>query len=166
MKNEQVLDPTLDGVEFINIYTKAATRLGRLLTNLSDLTVTHPVYGTFRTAEGLYYYLKTGKVHEELRALTGFKAKEMGRVLTAVWSDSFREDFKLGLKAKIMEHEELRNLFVSSTLPFVHYYIYSSKDPSKKPKVIVPKDQAWQMEFLEGLRQEMQNDLMARKNAK
>lgn len=157
--SNKTYNPDDDGIQFINVYTKATTRLGRLLTNLADIPVTHPTYGTFRTCEGLYYYLRTGCTNEELRALTGFEVKALGRTLPMVWNDAFQEEFKLGLRAKIIDHNELFLLFVSSTLPFVHYYVYASKDKTKVPKIHVPKDQLWMMEYLETLRMELQMKL-------
>lgn len=150
------LDPRLDGIKFINIYTKAATRLGRLLTNLADIPLTHPKYGTFRTAEGLWYYLKTGMCHESLRALTGFDAKKYGTTLKNVWNDNFQEEFKEGLRNKLENHAELMALFLESELPFEHFYYYESKTAEDIPKVVEPRDVRWLTEFWTELRIELQ----------
>ena len=138
-----------DGISHINIYTKGMTRLGRLLTNLADIQVDHPTYGTFRTAEGLWYYLKTGKMHENLRALTGFQAKEFGKTLEVVFNQHFQKEFKEGLYAKITSHPELLSLFKSSTLPFTHYYVYGKDN---KQIVVIPKGTQWMIDYFEELR--------------
>lgn len=143
------IDSKLDGEEHINIYTKGKTRLGRLLTNLSELPVTHPVYGTFRCAEGLWYYLKTGCKHENLRALSGFEAKKYGRTLEVVWNKHMQEDFWIAAKSKVMNDQELFGLFVSSDLPFEHYYLYGTK-------VVRENSTGWLVEKYEELREQLQ----------
>jgi hypothetical protein len=148
-------NPLDDGMTEINVYTKGRTRLGRLLTNLSDLPVNHPVYGMFRTAEGLWYYLKTGCKHESLRAMSGFDAKKFGNTLEVVWNQDFKEQFLIGVRAKVMDNEELKELLRGSDMPFVHYYYFGSPYADKPPKVICPRDSDWQMEFFEELRREL-----------
>lgn len=157
--NPRAIDPANDGKLFINIYSKGATRLGRLLTNLADVPVEHPVYGRFRTAEGLWYYLKTGCNCEALRSMSGFDAKKVGREREVVWLDCFQEEFKIAVKWKIEHHEELRMLFVESTLPFEHYYVYESKRPDVPSKVIEPSDVKWLTEYFEELRKVMRAEV-------
>jgi len=157
--NPRPIDPSLDGKRFINIYTKGATRLGRLLTNLSDVPVWHPVHGRFRTAEGLWYYLKTGCQFEELRSMSGFEAKNFGREKEVVWYADFQEDFKEAVRWKIRNHDELKMLFIESMLPFEHYYVYESRKPGVPPKVIEPSDVKWLTEYLEELRQIMRAEI-------
>lgn len=154
---KRVLNPDMDGVDHINIYTKGKTRLGRLLTNLADIPVTHPTYGTFRTAEGLWYYMKTGCKHESLRALSGFDVKKLGTTFPVVWMANFEDSFKIGVRDKILNHPELKQLFTESTLPFEHYYFYSSSKSDVKPKVIEPKDVRWLTQFFTDLREEWQD---------
>lgn len=150
------LDPAFDGVTHCNVlHMKAATRLGRLLSNLADVPLTHPTHGRFRTAEGLWYYLKTGCIDEDLRSMTGFEAKKYGQALKVVWLADFKEQFMLGVENKIESHDELKRLFVASTLPFVHYYCYYSKHPGVKPKVVVPNDSQWLIDELMKLRDTM-----------
>lgn len=155
MSESIVHKPLEDGITHINIFTRGRTRLGRLLTNLADLPVDHPTHGRFRTAEGLWYYLKTGCKHESLRAMTGFDAKKAGRELEVVWHKTFREEFLLGVRAKILGNEELTELLRHSTLPFAHYYYYGSPVGEVPPKMVYPRDSDWQMEFFEALRQEL-----------
>lgn len=146
-------DPAYDGVTHCNVlHVKAATRLGRLLSNLADVSVHHPTHGRFRTAEGLWYYLKTGCKHDDLRSMSGYEAKTFGKKLEVVWLNDFKEQFTEGLVEKIKSHDELKNLFLASTLPFVHYYCYYSKKPGVPPRVIAPKDSQWLMDVLTELR--------------
>lgn len=152
---QQPHNPLDDGIDHINVYTKGRTRLGRLLTNLADVKVVHPTYGTFRTAEGLWYYLRSGCKHEDLRALSGFEAKNRGKTLGVVWNDKFQEQFLIGVRAKVMDNDELMTLLKESSLPFAHYYFYGSPYADAPPKLVYPKDSDWQMEFYEELRKEL-----------
>lgn len=146
-------NPAYDGVTHCNIlHMKAATRLGRLLSNLADVAVNHPEHGRFRTAEGLYYYLITGCQHEDLRSMDGYTAKREGSKLKKVWMDDFRDQFMKGVVDKIANHDELRDLFEKSSLPFTHYYVYRSKDPKVPPRVTMPKDSQWIVDEIQKLR--------------
>lgn len=173
MSNERViqLDPRQDGITHINFYTRGATRLGRLGTNLADVPVHHPVHGRFRSAEGLWYYLKTGRSHEELRSMDGFQSKAFGRGLPTVWYEQFQEDFKVALEWKFENHPELKQLLTESTLPLEHYYYYGSKKPltaleldnldqetqiRKMYSIVEPKDVRWLTQFFVDLRERYQ----------
>lgn len=163
------LDPSQDGITHINFYTRGKTRLGRLGTNLADIPVEHPLHGRFRTAEGYWYYLKTGLKFDELRSLDGFSAKVAGRKFPNVWHNDFREDFITALRWKVDNHAELKQLLTESTLPLEHYYYYSGKGPvaidqslsrveqlRKSFKIIEPSDVRWLTEFFTELRAELQ----------
>lgn len=157
------LDPRNDSITHCNIYSRGKTRLGRIATNLSDHPVNHPTWGRFRTAEGLWYYLRTGMIHEDLRSMDGFTAKMTGSKLPIVWHKTFEADFKLGLISKIELNPELRDLLVAEpTLPFEHYYVYASKKPLTEVeretlsgaslvkrlfKVVEPKEVKWLTDF-------------------
>lgn len=144
----KVPDPLLDGEDHLNVWTKAKTRLGRLLTNPADVPVTHPTYGRFRTMEGLHFYLKTGMIHEDLRSMNGYEARRFGGTLKTVWNPNFTEEIKIGIKCKIDQHPELKELMEESILPFEHYYVYPTN-------VVVPKSSKAFCELLEEIRAEM-----------
>ncbi|MGG4591707.1 hypothetical protein ACLPJK_25970 [Pseudomonas aeruginosa] len=143
---DQLYHPATDGVDHINIYTKGRTRLGRLLTNLAELALEHPVHGYFRTAEGFYYYLTTGLSDERYRVLNGFDAKRVGSQTCKVWNSTFCNEFQLGLVGKIELNEELKALLIAfkPELPFTHYYHYGKGD---NLKIVVPKGHVWQIDF-------------------
>jgi len=127
--------PKDDGVTHINLYTKGATPLGRGLSNLnSQYPFTHPQWGKWRTLEGLWYFLGTGCTHWELQTMDGFLAKKHGRGLPRVERPTFDRELKIGMLCKVMQNPELLELFLSSTLPFTHYYYYG--DAQGNPKVI------------------------------
>lgn len=144
-------NPADDGVHNINVWTNGKTRLGRLLTHLSDLSVDDPRYGRFSCGEGLYYYIKTGCVHEELRTMSGYEAKRYGQTLPrGRWVTDFWGEIKIANRARIDQHPELRDLVEESTLPFEHYYVYQNK-------VVVPRGSAQYCKMLEEIRADIFN---------
>jgi hypothetical protein len=148
MSNHETPDPLQDGEDHINVWTKGKTRLGRLLTNPADLPVTHPKYGMFRTMEGLWFYLKTGMIHEDLRAMNGFEARRVGMTFKTVWFQDFMDEIKIGIRCKIEQHAELRELMEESILPFEHYYVYPVR-------TVTPKSAKALCQMLEDIRSEM-----------
>lgn len=142
-----------DGLDHVNVYTKGKTLLGRQMSNLSDCHIDHPRYGHFRTLEGLWYFLKTGKTDEYFRILSGYDCRKRGKEKDTIWNVNFQREFKVGIICKILAYPPLENALRLSELPFVHYYYYG-KDP-KNMKLIVPKGHEWQMEFWESMRQHL-----------
>ncbi len=149
MHNQQHWLPHNDGVDHINVYTKGATLLGRLASNLSAIPFTHPVHGNFACMEGWWYYVATGMKHEHLRNLTGFAAKNEGKQLPQVHNKNFRELIKEGLRLKVMQSVTLKTELMKSSLPLAHYYVYNNT-----PKY--QDNHYWQIEYLEQLRTELQ----------
>lgn len=153
MTDQQALPkPTEDGVGHINLYTKGNTRLGRLASNLADSALVHPQHGRFRTAEGFWFYLTTGKQDDSLRSLAGFEAKRYGSTLKGVWNAELEREFKEGLISKVMLNDELRTLLSESSLPFEHYYYYGVPE---KAKVINLTKHRWQTQFWESMRRQL-----------
>jgi hypothetical protein len=160
-------DPQDDGITHINIYSKAKTTLGRLLSNFACTPFEHPLDGRFSSIEGYWYWLKIQIGHSydnfppeqelnELRILHGYKAKQHGQDLlnkyknemswNAAYEKAFRVQIKQSFLAKISHSKSLEGMIVVSELPFTHYYCFGSK-------VIEPKQYNWQVEFWEKLRE-------------
>lgn len=127
-----MIDPKLDGVEHINIYSKGKTVLGRLLTNFAKTPFTHALYGEFVSVEGFWYWLSSGKKHNELRLLHGFKAKEYGKQFETVECATFQEDVKEAIRCKLRQNRDILKMLIDSNLPLEHYYWYGDIE---KPKV-------------------------------
>lgn len=135
----------VDGVDFINIYSKGDTKLGRFLSNWSRTHMELSI-GHFNSIEGLIFYL--GSFDDSLRSLYGYEAKKKGETCdkgVRLPEDIFRRIIVEGMKSKILESEYLEE-FKESTLPFVHYYEYSGRR-------IVPTKWLWQIEAWEQLRE-------------
>lgn len=145
--------PSDDGVTHINVYSKGRTELGRELSNFSRNPFHLEDHGHFTSVEAYWYWLKTGKQHDNLRRLYGQSAKLAGKKLLEVeWDETeFQDCIRRAIKQKILDNPRLQKNFVESELPFAHYYVYGSgHDVIRR----VP-DQDWQVEYLTELRKEL-----------
>lgn len=141
------LNPDMDGVDHINIYSKGKTELGRMLSNFAKTPFVHPVDGQFMSIEGYWYWLSTKD--DNLRHKWGFDAKAYGRqVKGSDWSDDpeFKSKIKQAITIKITQDKDLARQLRESTLPFVHYYVF-------KGHVVVPKDGEWIIDHILELRE-------------
>ena len=149
--------PSTDSIDHINVYTKARTPLGLKLTNFAHEPFWHPLLGQFESSEGLHYFLKTGRKHQEFRKLWGYKAKELGVSLcrepaNITFDLQFDWMFRIGLVAKITQNQELFEMFNESELPFTHYYYYGDPDSLDKCKVVNAKETGTLVTDLEDIR--------------
>ena len=140
------IDPQKDGVDHINVYSKGATELGRLLSNFAHTPFNHALYGHFESVEGFWYWAKTGCQYDEFRDLYGFMAKKTGQQYDAVHNPNFEEDVKSALVAKVEQNPQIQELMQDSTLPLYHYYNYGGKVVDQTHKY------GWQLQILEELR--------------
>lgn len=156
-KNTLEFSPSRDGVDHINIYSKANTSLGRDLSNFADIGFKHPDYGQFRTVEGFWYYVSTGFKYEQLRTMSGPEAKKFGKEIPKVPIDCFEGLIISAIQAKISQSPELYLNLKNSILPFTHYYYYGNID---NPKVIFPKGAEFIVEYLTKFRSLIQSDII------
>ncbi len=155
------MNPELDGVNHINIYSKARTDIGRFLSNFSDSP--RGLYidtedGEFRTIEGYWYWLSTKD--DRLRDLPGYQCKKLGRELRGQdWNDDpdFKRKILLAIFNKISSHNDMCiKLVETKNLPLYHYYEY-------KGKVFMPKDGLWMVSFIEHVRLELATGIICLK---
>lgn len=145
-----MINPELDGVDHINVYSKGRTSLGRFLTNFAYSPITTED-GPFNSIEGYWYWLGTnhpGK--DKLRTTYGFKAKQLGRELGALdWqsSDDFKRKILAAIRIKLTTNPEILIQLQNTTVPLLHYYNYSGK-------VVEPKDGKWILDYLNSFRLE------------
>lgn len=146
-----MINPELDGVDHINVYSKGQTSLGRFLTNFSYSPITTED-GPFSSIEGYWYWLGTNHTRKDkLRTAYGFKAKQLGRELGALdWQDG--EDFKrkilAAIETKLTTNPEILSQLQNTTVPLLHYYNYGGK-------VVEPKDGKWILDYLNSYRLEV-----------
>jgi hypothetical protein len=134
-------DPDKDGIDHLNVYSKAKTKLGRDLSNFSHYPIIHPELGSFASIEGLWYWLT--RQDDRLRELSGFQAKELGKSLPKVKSypeAEFQRLVVLGLNAKLNTYPDLKGAVQACPLRFTHYYVYHF---GGEQKVVPTKDNEW-----------------------
>lgn len=124
-------NPNNDGITHINTYSKAKTKLGRMLSNFYPSTFTYEPYGTFASGESFWYWYLTGQKHNELKSLVGFEAKKQGRkynhdrIDINGLTDEHIEVLSNMLVHKIIQNKDIQTELINSTLPFIHYYNYN-----------------------------------------
>lgn len=145
------IDPTRDGITHVNIWSKGKTSLGRNLSNFAAIGFNHPKFGKFASLEGFWYWLATGKQHDDLRMMVGYLAKKTGKALEQIDNPNFVEEFKSGMYWRLAQNEELRTelrrLVWEQALPLRHYYVYG-EGPTAKVVDVSEKHQ-WQLDFYE-----------------
>lgn len=147
----QPIDPTQDGISHVNVWSKGKTKLGRDLSNFSSIGIHHPKFGKFASLEGFWYWLATGKQHDDLRMMVGYLAKKTGKELARVDNPNFIEEFKSGMYWRLAQNQELSNdlrrLVGEQRLPLKHYYVYGD-GPNAKVVDVSEKHQ-WQLDYYE-----------------
>lgn len=99
-----------DGITHINAYSKGKTKLGRMLSNMSDIGIDHPEYGKFKTLEGFYWWLKTGRETDFFRTGSGFECRNLGQELSEFYVDFDIKIMCRGIIFKILSNIELLQL--------------------------------------------------------
>ncbi len=124
-----MLPKGIDGVDFINVYSKGKTELGRWLSNFAHTPIDIPEHGHFESIEGYWYWL--GCEDDSLRSLYGWQAKSQGRKCTNGIDDAKRADFqdliKKAIDIKLKSNFQMMLVFAASELPLVHFYEYGDK---------------------------------------
>lgn len=132
--------PGRDGVDHINMYSKAKTEFGRMLSNFAPFHFRTDAEGEFYSIEGYWYFLSMPEDfarRDELRSVYGFAAKSKGRELRLAlkregratrFDPQFQEKICAAIRAKIhanaaMLRPEHRGL------PVWHYYVLNDGRP-------------------------------------
>lgn len=116
----------IDGVDFINVYSKGQTDLGRWLSNFARSPIEIPEHGHFESIEGYWYWLSRGR-DDRLRQLVGFQAKQLGRSLSRVECPGFEDLIRKAIDIKLKSNTQRLMEFGQSELPLTHYYEYGGK---------------------------------------
>lgn len=142
--NKALYNPVDEGITHINIYSKAKTELGLLSTNFAKTPIDHPEFGHFESLEGLWYWLASGKKHDVLRTLYGYKAKQIGKSFENINNPNFQKEFESGLEVKLQSYPKITELLESNPLPIIHYYWFGTLDDHR---LVIPKDGDWFTEW-------------------
>jgi len=112
-----------DGVNFINIYSKASSSLGRWLSNFTYAPI--QLNGkTYLSIETLWFYDLTG--NDEILKYYGYKAKEIGSKFPRV-KEINQQLIKDALDVKIKTYPDKMLELAQTTLPLTHQYQYGDK---------------------------------------
>lgn len=131
-----------DGVDYINVYSKGDTTLGRLLSNFAHTKI--DVDGVvFESVESWWYWVKMNNINSslllpiftegqltEIQAKRGKEAKVFFRSLYEDESFEFnpsKEELKKIYLLKLEQHQYIKKLLLDSNLPFTHYYVMGDK---------------------------------------
>lgn len=156
---EEGLDPILEGITHINVYTKSKFSLGKGLSNLANIGFNIDEHH-FKSLEGFWYWNLTGKRYEDFKNMTGFEAKKKGLVLCeegmAVKNSDdpeFQEEIKRAIRAKIRQNPELLTDLIKSTLPLKHYYYHQGTKNILSFKITDKSKYQWQLDEMERIRE-------------
>lgn len=118
-----------DGVDFINIYSRGRTELGRWLSNFAHSPVDLPEHGHFESIEGYWYWL--GTKDDRLRSLVGFQAKQLGRQIRSDKEielvEGFEDMIRSAIDVKLKTRPEMMRSLAFTELPLVHFYEWKGK---------------------------------------
>jgi predicted NAD-dependent protein-ADP-ribosyltransferase YbiA (DUF1768 family) len=132
--------PATDGMDHVNVYSRARTTAGRLLSNFARTPfVLDGVH--FESAEGFYHSMlvEDPALRLQIANQWGREAKSWGKKLgkragdplrtwdgriIALDSEEFMAEFARAIRAKFEQHDEARQALLSSVaLPLTHYYV-------------------------------------------
>lgn len=166
--HEQI-DNSRDGIDFINIYSRGKTQLGRKLSHFHKATFVHPYFGQFMSVEGLWYWLRCAERPDILRYKYGFQAKKLGYVYKPVWYSDFWEDIAGANYQKIIQNKDILEELKESTLPFKHYYVFDRTrsssartitDDSEQQFPVIARDADKLCGYMEEIRNAVKNDIV------
>jgi hypothetical protein len=161
-------NPEEDGLTHINIYSKAKTALGRMLSNFAFTPIVLKE-GLFNSVESYWYFAQlelwceddsrpTTEELMDLRQRSGFFAKKYGKELcgkyfkggaiTIEQEKQFHSKILEALIAKAKQTPNLEGMIVASELPFTHYLVFGSVVKQ------LPQHN-WQVKFWEELRRKL-----------
>ena len=132
--------PATDGIDHVNVYSRARTAAGRLLSNFARTPFV--LDGVrFESVEGFYHSMlvEEDALRLEIAALWGREAKAWGKKAgkrpgDPVWTwdgrvvpfdgKEFMHEFARALRAKCEQNADVRQALLSTgTLPLTHYYV-------------------------------------------
>lgn len=120
------MDPKLDGINHINIYSAGKTELGKFLSNFAYSPITIGDDGHFDSIEGYWYWLSNRQ--DVMRSTQGYNAKKVGKSyprIVQLEEEVFKRKIIEACWIKIHSNPHKLKIFKDSTLPFTHYYVFN-----------------------------------------
>lgn len=122
-----------DGVDHINIWDSATTKIGQFLSHDKNNIVRHPLLGTFSNMYSLWYYVSSKERDDSIRTMRGKPLKLFASYLTSIIVPNFKAIIAdtqwKRVKANKAIYEEIRK----STLPYECYYIPNANGIKVRP---------------------------------
>lgn len=124
----KIIDPNLDGITHINVYSGSRTELGRMLSNFCREEI-YTKDGWFMSVEAYWFWLGISpdcKERECIRDLFGYQAKAKGTYLREAYPGEQIEDFQDRIiRAIWYKAKRHTDLFLPEyeNLPLKHYYV-------------------------------------------
>jgi len=112
-----------DGVDHINVWEYAKTSLGKALNHLADMPFKHDIYGKFHSMEAFWYYIRSKSGDDQIRQMSGFRARRFGMNLEAKKVKDFRAVIADANWQKIKAYPLLKQELKELLLPIDAYYI-------------------------------------------
>lgn len=112
-----------DGEDHINIWERAETELGCILSHNSKLPFNHSVFGRFGNMEAFWHYIQSEERDDRIRMMGGQTLKNFSRKLTMTRVGNFRAIIMDGNYQRIKQYEPIVSAITESTLPFDCYYV-------------------------------------------
>lgn len=160
----QEINPFNDGIDHINIYSKAKTSLGKRLSNFDHSPFEHTKHGHFESVEGYWYWLATQKKHDELRTLYGYGAKKKGQEIIKEYN--YPTDEKFGaedlenvleaIRCKLRQNKDILKMLLETDLPLEHYYCWYGKNDTYK--IMLLSEYYWIVEEIDRIRKICQKE--------
>lgn len=140
-------NPVNDGIDHLNIYSKAKTDLGQFLSNFYNF-YQETNHGFFCSLEGYWQFLKSR--NDIFRNMKGLEAKEYSKKnkIKGTLSEEDQKHFKDACTCKLFANPYYLNQFISSKLNFTHYYVMNEN--------VVDTPHTWLVSYWEGLRVTLQ----------
>jgi len=154
-----MINPDLDGIDHINIYSKAKTEIGKILSNFYNFGF-NCKDGRFCSVEAYWYWLGINECveKEQLRKVYGFEAKKLGEELKYHFGKRIEPDFERKILIAIWKKVQChKNIFIETNkLLFEHYYNYGGKIINVKNKYL------WMFEGIEKMRNYLLKNIIER----
>jgi hypothetical protein len=112
-----------DGIDHINIYSKAGTELGKFLSNNTKTPFRHRIFGKFKCVDGFWWYITSVERDDYIRGLDGYQLQNFKRKLTLRNVKNFKAMVIDTIWQKIKQHQSYAKLLKESDLPLDCYSI-------------------------------------------
>jgi predicted NAD-dependent protein-ADP-ribosyltransferase YbiA (DUF1768 family) len=165
-EQSQIFTPETDGIDHVNVYSRAKTEGGRLLSNFAHTPFT--LYGIrFESVEGFYQSMlfDEDQVRAVIAGTFGNEAKSWGKKspkregdAVRTWDgrvvefkgEEFHEEIEKAIREKTQQNPSVAAaLIATGDLPLTHYYVMWGRP-------IAPKGEtAWLETLLTSLRKEL-----------